>query len=120
MSLKNIFIAAGKKRIVLFSIFLILSIMWMMVIFSFSSETSNESTERSDPASTKIAKVINPEYRESEKLGEFMDLYVAVSQFVRKSAHIIAYALLGALTYFATGAIWVNANVVKPIVVSIG
>lgn len=89
----------GEKKRTIFILMLCATLAWMGFIFLFSSENDMQSTERSDAVTDRLAKAVNGNYIAEEKDGEFMNFYKGVSIFVRKSAHVLSYALLGALTY---------------------
>lgn len=77
-----------KKRIV----FLSLTILWMVLIFWFSSKTATDSTTQSMFITEKIIRffIDNPSY----KLLDFAE------NFVRKGAHFAEYFVLGGLVFF--------------------
>lgn len=82
-----------KKRQI---IFLLLTILWMCVIFVMSGHEGDESTEDSFNVGMLIGKIFVPdfdEYSEEEK-HEFVE---AVNYPVRKLAHATEYAVLAAL-----------------------
>ena len=75
---------------------LILVILWMIVIFSFSNQKAVESTKLSDGLILKtvriIEKITNKEYSDEEILEKFV-------KPVRKLAHFTIYLILGVLVY---------------------
>lgn len=82
---------SGRKKI-----FLILSVMWMAVIFAMSSRTGNESTQDSTYIGRMVGTVVVPGFEEmSESQQE--DYALAIDHIVRKSAHAAEYGLLGLL-----------------------
>lgn len=80
-----------KKRI----FYAILVVIWMIVIFCFSSQNGEESQSTSDIITDKIVKVItqNSENYDSEKVKE------NVSFIVRKLAHFTVYFIGGILIF---------------------
>lgn len=92
------------KRKVFFCLFLFLSIVWMSVLYGFSDSTADESKKHSRGISEKVALTIEPDYEIPEKYKEG-DFFFYVVRAVRKCAHVAAYALLGALTYFTASAL---------------
>ena len=73
---------------------------WCIVIFSFSSQTSGESTTTSGGFISAVCEFIVPEF--SGFSGKERAEFVEDLQFiVRKSAHFTAYAILGFLSWFA-------------------
>lgn len=78
------------------SIFLVLIVIWMLFIFSMSSQNSEVSSNTS--ASTiKVVLSIVPKFNEQPK--EVQDNVVESLQFIgRKSAHFIGYMILGILS----------------------
>ena len=78
-----------KKRISVWApVFL-----WMLVIFSLSAQTSDESSALSGAILLRILSVV-------ERVFVFMPINIMFSENVlRKMAHFAVYALLGTLTY---------------------
>ena len=74
-----------KKRNALF---LILLISWMTLIFWFSSQNSDESTEQSDVI---VNKIVSEIYDNAEDAPDFIEFAV------RKAAHFSLYLALGRL-----------------------
>ena len=73
---------------------LILVILWMSVIFSFSSQKAEDSSKLSDGLIIKVAKVFVDKDLSIEKQEELLDKYTKV---VRKTAHFSIYLILGVL-----------------------
>ena len=75
---------------------LILVILWMIVIFSFSNQKADDSSKLSDGLILKtvriIEKITNKEYSDEEILEKFV-------KPVRKIAHFTIYLILGVLVY---------------------
>lgn len=86
-----------KKRTVIFSV---LTVLWCAVIFLFSAQNADESTDLSDGFIYTICDAIVPEfddYTEAERQQLVSDLAFGV----RKTAHFTVYAVLGALVFQA-------------------
>lgn len=78
------------KRIV----YIILLILWMSLIFMFSSESSQNSQNRSDKVTSEIVNIFtNTEGEEKDKLVEDFGF------IIRKIAHFSLYLVLGILIY---------------------
>ena len=77
-------------------IWLIFTIIWMSVIFSFSAKKAVESEGMSHSVGKEIGRLIVPEYRSwsEDKQGQFAE---KVDFPVRKCAHASEYAVLGIL-----------------------
>ncbi|MBR1861605.1 MAG: VanZ family protein [Lachnospiraceae bacterium] len=90
-----------RKNIILLYIHYLLVILWlalMFVIFWFSSQPADVSTEQSLTIGKFICKIVVSGYGEMTGITQrqYAELY---DHFVRKSAHFCEYAVLGALTY---------------------
>lgn len=79
-------------------IFIALTIIWCGVIFSFSAQNSETSSDTSGSFIEKISSCIVPEF-ESFSGAEREDFVENLQFFVRKAAHFSAYCLLGLLAY---------------------
>lgn len=83
--------------IIVFLCVALLLLAHMAVIFSFSSESREESGSRSQAITTAIARFLNPAYDEltaEEQTASVERLHLVV----RKTAHVLEYALLGILS----------------------
>lgn len=83
-------------------IFSVLTVLWMAIIFWFSSAPAEESTDMSLSAGTVVARLLVPGYEqwtveEQEAFAEKID------HPVRKTAHATEYAVLGMLIL---GTLW--------------
>ena len=74
---------------------IILLILWMGLIFSFSSQTGTSSSSLSTKVLTRIAITIDKDMTD-EEIDEFVDKY---SFIIRKVAHLTIYFILGILAY---------------------
>lgn len=72
---------------------LLLVIIWMVVIFSFSNQDGTTSQSTSEKVITTTVEVVKPEATPFEKAQAIRDY----SFVVRKSAHFIEYLILGIL-----------------------
>lgn len=76
--------------------FLLLALIWMAVIFSFSSRTGTESTHDSNVVGLTLGRIFVSDFEQlSEK--EQLDIADKMELPIRKSAHALEYALLGLL-----------------------
>lgn len=74
-------------------------ICWCVVIFNFSAQNSEESSNTSKGFITAVCELILPEF--DNFTGEERAEFIEKLQFgVRKSAHFTAYAVLGFLSWF--------------------
>ena len=74
---------------------IILLILWMGLIFSFSNQTGTSSSSLSTKVLTRIAVTIDKDMTD-EEIDEFVDKY---SFIIRKVAHLTIYFILGILAY---------------------
>src|SRR5574344_41729 len=74
---------------------LILVILWMMVIFMFSSDNSSESANKSNTVIDKVTSVIIKD----DTIKDNIDNNKIVYGIVRKCAHFTEYLILGLLVY---------------------
>lgn len=81
-------------------IFAVLTGLWMVVIFLFSAQNGETSSETSGQIVDQIAPIVIKEY---DKLPEPVrqSKEAILTLIVRKSAHFSEYAFLGLLTFFA-------------------
>lgn len=79
-------------------IFAVLTVLWCAVIFTFSSQDADTSSDTSGSLIATVCDMIVPEFDSFS--GQQRDDFVENLQFyVRKAAHFTAYALLGLLAY---------------------
>lgn len=75
---------------------LILIVLWMALIFSFSSDNADVSTKKSDGLIIRVSEVVlNKKLTKNEK-NEITNKYIVL---VRKSAHFTLYFILGILVF---------------------
>lgn len=81
----------------------ILALMWMIVIFAFSAQTSEESSAVSEGLSYRMVSTTGRLLKldiDEEKIREIAG---AIERVVRKAAHMTEYAILAVLLY-----VWIN------------
>lgn len=81
-------------------IFTILSIFWMILIFAFSAEPADESSQLSLSVGQAVAEIFVPEYEgwPEDRQQEFVE---SIEYPIRKCAHASEYAVLGILLMLA-------------------
>lgn len=77
-------------------IFAILTILWMIVIFSFSAKLGNESEEQSIKAGMIVCHMFVPGFGDLSEQQQ-IDMAQAIDHPVRKTAHAAEYAMLAGL-----------------------
>ncbi len=84
------------RRKSVFAVFLALSLIWMIVIFGFSSNNAEDSTVQSNGVTELFARIFIPGFDElpEEQQQEIISRYDGP---VRKLAHFVSYAILGFL-----------------------
>ncbi len=75
-------------------LFLILSVSIMVIIFIFSAQTAEVSSNESGSLISEIVKIIMPNFKNLTEL-EQQAIINSLQTFVRKSAHFLIYASLG-------------------------
>ena len=78
---------------------IILIIIWMLAIFNFSNQKGTSSSGLSDKVIIKIAEIITKKELTEQEKENITDKYGLI---VRKTAHFIAYFILGFLTIILT------------------
>lgn len=86
----------NKTRTVILAVALIV---WMVVIFCFSAQPSDDSQNTSDIFTLFAQKIFYPNFNELSN-GEQLVIMAKLSFLVRKTAHFTAYFILGVLSYF--------------------
>ena len=74
-------------------------IVWMVVIFCFSAQPSDDSQNTSDIFTILAQKIFYPNFDEFSSEKQLV-IMAQLSFLVRKAAHFTAYFILGALSYF--------------------
>ncbi len=82
----------SKRRL----IFMILSLIWMVVIFCFSSRDADESEKDSYKVGLTVGKIVIPDFEEKSEV-EQLEFAQKIDHSVRKAAHATEYAILGML-----------------------
>lgn len=78
----------------------ILTFLWLCVIFYFSSQPSEESDEQT----SFVIKILNDVFGTDVTQGETVEKFgvlQSIDFFVRKTAHLTEYAVLGALSFLS-------------------
>jgi len=77
-------------------IYIILIVIWLFVIFSFSSDDSKESLKKSNQVIIKTAEIITQKELTQKEQDQLINKYIVI---VRKSAHFFLYFTLGILVF---------------------
>lgn len=85
-----------KKILVLDVVFLVLTVLWCCVIFSFSAEKGETSTDTSGRVCKIVASIFVKDFEDLPQVDQ-QEIVGNLQLFVRKTAHFTAYALLGFL-----------------------
>lgn len=75
-------------------LYLVLCVLWMGVIFWFSAQPADDSTQMSNGLITMIDHIFHADFMKEGNM-----VYDTISFIVRKSAHMSEYAVLGVLFY---------------------
>lgn len=78
----------------------VLLVLWMGVIFFFSSQNATESSASSGSVIEKIAEVFYPDFEEKTQI-EKEEIISSFQFLVRKSAHLASFAVLGVLAFLS-------------------
>lgn len=89
-----------KKDLIIDIFFWVLAVLWCCVIFSFSTENSEQSGSTSEKVCRFVAGVFVSDYDEMSEEGRQV-IVDGMQFFVRKIAHFTAYAILGFLIALA-------------------
>lgn len=84
------------KRKQVFAVFLVLTLLWMAVIYGFSSNNAEDSTVQSNGVTELFARIFIPGFEELTE-QEKQDIISRYDGPVRKLAHFVSYGILGAL-----------------------
>ena len=85
-----------QKR--LFYLCLILTLVWIVVIYAYSAQPADESSQNSSGIVETLIQILYPDYEELSPL-EQLKLKNDLTWLVRKSAHAAEYAILAILIY---------------------
>ncbi len=88
----------NSQKTIAFAVFLVLTVLWMGVIFGFSANNAEDSTIQSNAVTEFVIRIFNSDFdllpeTEQESLIEQYD------GIIRKIAHFASYALLAYLMY---------------------
>ena len=86
------------KKAPLFLVMLILTGLWTMLIFGFSSTDGERSSSQSQSITQSVVRVVDPDYTMPEKPKPHSK-DVVYDTIVRKIAHLSVYAVLGVLMF---------------------
>ena len=75
---------------------IILTILWMALIFYFSAQPAGKSADLSESIGERILRVVYPEFSKMDELSR-RALVEGIDSFVRKSVHFAEYMVLGFL-----------------------
>ncbi len=78
----------------------VLWILWMAVIFSYSAKTASASTVQSNRVGKMLCSVFVSGYSDMPSEAQ-LKMAESIDFFVRKTAHFLEYTILGILTVFA-------------------
>ena len=81
-------------------IFTVITIIWMVVIFAYSAQPGQESTEDSIWAGMLFGRIFVPDFEEWSQ-EEQLEFAKGIDHPVRKAAHATEYAILGFFATFA-------------------
>lgn len=93
----DIFNGNRTTKTVVFTVLLVLTVVWMMVIFGFSSSNAEDSTVQSNRITEFLVRIFVPGYDELTE-EQMQELVLQYDGTVRKLAHFAFYAILGALS----------------------
>jgi len=82
---------------------LLIIIIWLFIIFSFSAENAEKSQNTSDQVIVKTVETVRQEKLTPEEKDIVINKYIVI---VRKSAHFFLYFILGILFFFLAKDIW--------------
>lgn len=91
-------------------IFIILTLLWMGLIFFLSHQSGESSSEVSDKITSLIIKIFIPDYSDLPTLRQ-EELFDIFSYVIRKTAHFSEYAILGLLLFLSIKS-FVDKNII--------
>ncbi len=77
-------------------VFIVLTIIWMVVIFAFSAKDADQSTKASNTVGFALCKLFVADY-DSLSEEEQLEMAENIDHPIRKTAHALEYAILGIL-----------------------
>ncbi len=84
------------RRKSVFAVFFALTLIWMMVVFGFSSNNAEDSTAQSNGVTELFARMFIPGFDELPE-EQRQEIILRYDGPVRKLAHFVSYAILGFL-----------------------
>lgn len=81
-------------------IFCLLTLIWMVVIFMFSAQNADDSTEQSSFVTNILMSIFSSVYRDSD-ISDKMQIIESMSFEIRKAAHFSIYSVLGLLSFLS-------------------
>ncbi|MEE1238895.1 MAG: VanZ family protein [Acutalibacteraceae bacterium] len=78
----------------------VLLCLWMMLIFSFSSQNADASSQTSGSVIETVADIFYPEFSDLSEEKQ-IEIISALQFIVRKAAHFTLYAILGVLSFLS-------------------
>ena len=103
-----------KVRKRAFALFLTLSIVWMAVIFGFSSKNADESTEQSNSVTEFLMMLFEENYDSLTEI-EKQVLIEKYDGIIRTFAHFCVFVVLGVLTYYTVGSLsMIPEHMIRP------
>lgn len=94
------------------TILTILTVLWMLLIFSFSNQKAVESTEVSNSFIEKTIVKVYKVFDSNFTLDKEKDIVKKYTVLVRKTAHFSVYLILGILIYLTLISYGVEKNVI--------
>lgn len=102
-----------------FVVLAVLSVLWMAVIFGFSSRDAEESTVQSNSVTELLIKIFEKDY-DTLSDAQKQALVEKYDGIIRKTAHFGIFAVLGMLVYFTAGSLrWIPVFLLKPAYISL-
>ncbi len=81
-------------------VFILLTLLWMGVIFYFSSQTGADSSQMSGSITNAVIRLFIKEY-DTLPFQQQIEIYDVTSYIIRKTAHYMEYAVLAMFVYFS-------------------
>ncbi len=81
-------------------LFIILTLLWMGVIFYFSSQTGDNSSQMSGTITKTVIRLFIKDY-DTLPFQQQLEIYDVTSYIIRKTAHYSEYAVLAMFVYFS-------------------
>lgn len=81
-------------------VFCLLTLIWMIVIFMFSAQNADDSTEQSSFVTNVLMSIFSSVYRDSN-ISDKMQIIESMSFAIRKMAHFSIYSVLGLFSFLS-------------------